>query len=143
MTFDPQSLFRDDIIPPCSKLLGASLIDVDLDAGWVKLGFVPKPEFTNPRGGIQGGFITAMLDELFSFAVYATYEGKCATPTIELSTQFLRTVNVEPLTGIGRIVKAGSKVVFTEAELFDAQGRLCAKATASTMLIPLKPTTDS
>lgn len=124
-------------IPPCTQLLGAKLLDYDVDEGWVKMGFQPKPEFANPRGGIQGGILTAMLDELFSFAAYAHYKGQYATPTIQLSTQFLRTVKVEPLTGVGRVVKAGKKVVFTEAELFCSEGKLCATATASTMLIPL------
>lgn len=126
-------------IPPCTKLLGASIIDYDLDKGWVKMGFQPKPEFANPRGGVQGGILTAMLDELFSFAAFAYFKGEYATPTIQLTTQFLRTVKIEPLTGIGRVVKAGRKVVFSEAELCNAKGQICAKATASTMLVPLKP----
>lgn len=136
MSFDPNFLFTADIMPPCSQLLGTSLIDYDGEAGWVKLGFVPRPEFANPRGGVQGGMLTAMLDELFSFATFIHVKGQYATPTIDVSTQFLKTVKIEPITGMGRVVRAGSRVVFTEAELYNAEGEICTKATASTLLIP-------
>ncbi len=125
------------MIPPCTALLGTTFLDYDLDEAWVKMGFAPKPEFANHRGSIQGGILTAMLDELFSFAAFIHYKGEYETPTIQLSTQFFKAVKVEPLTGIGRVVKAGRKVVFTEAELYNAEGALCTKASASTMLIPL------
>lgn len=48
---------------PCAILLGRQLIEHDQDRGWLKSGFEAKPEFLNPAGRVQGGFLAAMLDD--------------------------------------------------------------------------------
>ena len=63
MTFDPHQFFAEENSPPAPLHLGWRLIDFDFDTGWIKTGFDPKPEFLNPSGNIQGGFISAMLDD--------------------------------------------------------------------------------
>jgi len=50
-------------VPPCSRLLGWRLLDARPEQGWVRIGFDGKPEFCNPAGFIQGGILTAMLDD--------------------------------------------------------------------------------
>ncbi len=124
-------------MPAATKHLGTDLLDCDVEKGWVRLSFEPKPEFVNPHGGIQGGFISAMLDECFSFAAFIHMKGAFRTPTIEMTTQFINHAKIETLHGEGRVVKAGRSVVFSEASLFRADGKLCAKATASTLLVPM------
>jgi len=63
MTFDPHKFFADETLPPAPSHLGWRLIDFDFEQGSIKVGFSPKPEFLNPAGHIQGGFISAMLDD--------------------------------------------------------------------------------
>jgi acyl-coenzyme A thioesterase PaaI-like protein len=48
---------------PCADLLGRRLLGHDEDRGWIKFGFEGKPEFLNPAGRVQGGILTAMLDD--------------------------------------------------------------------------------
>ena len=101
--FDPKELFSKAWLPPATEHLGTSLIECDVDKGWVRLSFEPKPEFVNPHGGIQGGFISAMLDECFSFAAFIHMKGAFRTPTIEMTTQFINHAKVETLSGEGRL----------------------------------------
>ncbi len=49
--------------PPCAVLLGWKLVDIDPDAGTVEIAFTATEQFLNPFGTIQGGFLTAMLDD--------------------------------------------------------------------------------
>lgn len=49
--------------PPSSRLLGWHLLDARPSDGWVRIGFDGKPEFCNPAGFIQGGILSAMLDD--------------------------------------------------------------------------------
>jgi acyl-coenzyme A thioesterase PaaI-like protein len=49
--------------PPSARHLGFELIDFSVDAGWAEVAFMPWPEFANPAGMVQGGFICAMLED--------------------------------------------------------------------------------
>jgi acyl-coenzyme A thioesterase PaaI-like protein len=42
------------------------------------------------------------------------------------------------LRGVGRVVKWGRQVAFTEGELYDADGRLLAKATGTAIPTPFQ-----
>ena len=54
----------DDIpAPPSAKLLGWRLLDARPWDGWLKVGFDGRPEFCNPAGFIQGGILSAMLED--------------------------------------------------------------------------------
>ena len=46
--------------------------------------------------------------------------------------------NIRKLKGIGKVVKWGRQVAFTEGELYDAEGRLLAKATGTAIPTPFK-----
>ena len=65
--------------PPSSKLLGWHLLDARPRDGWVRIGFDGKPEFCNPAGFVQGGFLSAMLDDTMGPAVFVMTEGKLYT----------------------------------------------------------------
>src|SRR5580700_1813127 len=50
-------------LPPAAALLGWELISIDPDAGTIEVAYRADERFLNPVGVIQGGFLTAMLDE--------------------------------------------------------------------------------
>ena len=58
-----RTAFDDFTVPPSSRLLGWHLLDARPAEGWVRIGFDGKPEFRNPAGFIQGGILSAMLDD--------------------------------------------------------------------------------
>ena len=57
-------------------------------------------------------------------------------PTLEMKTSFFRPALPGPISGIGRVVRWGKTIAFTEGELRDAEGRLLAKATGTAMPTP-------
>jgi uncharacterized protein (TIGR00369 family) len=76
--------------PPCTELLGWQLEEIDPEAGTIQVGFHARHEFTNPTGAIQGGFLSAMLDDTLGPALAATLGPDQFAPTVELKVNFLR-----------------------------------------------------
>src|SRR6478672_5414204 len=68
--------------PPCAKLLGWQLLDTRPKEGWIRIGFDGKRDFCNPAGFVQGGILSAMLDDTMGPAVFVMTEGKLYTATI-------------------------------------------------------------
>lgn len=52
-----------------SQLLGMSITSLDIQARTLDAQFLAKPEFLNRAGNVQGGFISAMLDDLMGYAL--------------------------------------------------------------------------
>jgi uncharacterized protein (TIGR00369 family) len=122
--------------PPCARLLGWRLLDARPKDGWVKVAFEAKPEFCNPAGFIQGGFLAAMLDDVMGPAVFTHTEGRLYTASIDMTVQYLAAARPGPMFGEGQVVQLGKSVGFVEARLMDADGTLIARATESVRLIP-------
>jgi uncharacterized protein (TIGR00369 family) len=127
----PPSVFDHFPMPPSAKLLGWTLRDVDTGAGTIEIGFSVDDRFINPGGTVQGGFLAAMLDDTQGPALFAMTNGKVYAPTIDFTVSFLKPARPGDFVGRGRVVSAGKTIVFTEAELFDAEGDLVARATFS------------
>lgn len=121
--------------PPCAELLGWHVVDARPDEGWIKIGFMGRPEFVNPAGSIQGGFLAAMLDDTMGPAVFAATEGALYTATIDMNVSYLKPAKVGPLFGEGQVVQLGKTVAFIEARLTDGDGALVARATSSARLV--------
>jgi uncharacterized protein (TIGR00369 family) len=123
--------------PPAAQTLGWRLDDIDPDAGTVRVWFDARPEFTNPVGVIQGGFLAAMLDDTMGPALVATLEPDQFAPTLELKVNFLRSARPGPIVGAARVVHRGGNIAFLAGELSDAEGRVLATATATAKVVRL------
>ena len=125
-------------VPATSILLGTRVLAVDSAAGTVRMSFEPRPEFCNPMGNVQGGFIVAMLDDCAAVAAVVASGKRIVVPTIELKTSFFGVARLgQKLFGEGRCLKMGRRIAFMEAELFDADGKLLAKLSTSCMPMPM------
>lgn len=126
-------------LPSGSALLGLEVLALSQADRTIETRFDARADrFANPMGHVQGGFLCAMLDECMSLAcVVAAGIGHVA-PTLEMKTSFLRPAPPGWIRGIGRIVRWGRTVAFTEGELFDSEGRLVAKASGTAMPTPLR-----
>lgn len=123
--------------PKGSETLGFEMVGVSQADMRVDVLFDAREEFCNPMGQIQGGYLCAMLDEVMSVAGVVASGMTAVMPTLEMKTQFLRpAMPGQKLRGVGRVVKWGKTIAFTEGELFDAEGRLLAKATGTAMPTP-------
>ncbi|HEX3699265.1 MAG TPA: PaaI family thioesterase [Phenylobacterium sp.] len=122
--------------PPCAELLGWEMVHARPAEGWVRVSFQARPQFRNPAGFIQGGFLAAMLDDTMGPAVFVMTEGALYTATIDMNVSYVAPAKVGPIYGEGRVVHLGKTVGFLEAELRDATGLLIARATSTARLVP-------
>ena len=121
--------------PPCAKLLGWRLLDAKPAEGWIRLGFEGKPEFCNPAGFIQGGLLTAMLDDTMGPAVLVMSEGRLYTTTITMTVNFLSPAKPGPIIAEARVTQLGKTIAFVEGKLMTEDGTVLATATASERLL--------
>jgi uncharacterized protein (TIGR00369 family) len=122
-------------LPPSSKLLGWRLLDVRPRDGWVRIGFDGKTDFCNPAGFIQGGILSAMLDDTMGPAVFAMTEGRLYTATITMTVNFLSPAKLGPITGEAEVKQLGRTIAFVEGRLTAEDGTLLATASASARLV--------
>ena len=116
--------------PPCAKTLGIEFAAIDGERGTVEVKFEAKPEFLNPAGNVQGGFLAAMLDDTMGTALSATLEAGQFAPTVNLNVQFHRPAVLGPLKGLGRVVMRGREICHGSAELWQGD-KIVASATGT------------
>ncbi len=121
--------------PPCAVLLGWELLDANIEKGWVRIGYDAKPDFCNPAGFIQGGLMTAMLDDAMGPAILVGTEGAFYSVTIDLNVHFLGAAKPGRLVAEGRVVQLGKTIGFVESRLMDEGGTPLARASASVRLV--------
>jgi uncharacterized protein (TIGR00369 family) len=124
--------------PNSSQLLGFDLIALNQDEQWVEIAFEAKPEFTNPLGNIQGGFLSAMLDEALSIAGQVASNMTHVMSTLEMKTSYLRPASPGRLVATGRVTRQGRQVIFLEGEVKGPDGKVCATATATALPVEYK-----
>jgi len=144
----PPALTDDDILqrflrtknqPTGSRTLGFRLLSVSQESRSVEVAFDARAEvLLNPMKQIQGGYLCAMLDECMSVACMVASGMTHVAPTVEMKTSFFRPGVPGAIRGVGRVVKWGKAIAFTEGELYDAEGRLLAKATGTAVPTPFK-----
>ena len=125
--------------PTGSQTLGFRLVSVSQETKSVEVAFEARAELLlNPMKQIQGGYLCAMLDECMSVACMVASGMTHVAPTAEMKTSFFRPAKPGPLRGVGRVVRWGRTLAFTEGEIYDAEGRLLAKATGTAVPTPFK-----
>lgn len=122
-------------MPPCAKLLGWRLLDARPEEGWIRIGFEGRRDFCNPAGFVQGGILSAMLDDTMGPAVFAMTEGRLYTATISLTVNFLAPAKPGPIVGEARVTQLGKTVAFVEGRLTAEDGTLLATATTNARLV--------
>src|ERR1700761_2139753 len=103
--------------PPSAQLLGWPVRAARPSEGWLKVGFDGKKEFCNPAGFVQGGILTAMLDDTMGPAVMVMTEGKFYTTTISLTVNFMASARPGPLVAEAKVIQIGKTIAFMEGKL--------------------------
>ncbi|HLC28912.1 MAG TPA: PaaI family thioesterase [Dehalococcoidia bacterium] len=119
--------------PPAAALLGWE--GLTLEPGHVRVRYTARPEFGNPQGAIQGGFLAAMLDDAMGPALFTTLSSEDFAPTIEMKVSFFRPARPGPLFAEGRVVHQTRSLAFLEGTLATEDGDLVATATATARII--------
>jgi uncharacterized protein (TIGR00369 family) len=122
-----------------ASLLGLELIDIDGTAGTTRYSMIAKPEFCNPMGNLQGGIIATALDDASATAIIARAGRRVGVPTLEFKVSFFAAARMnQQVFAIGRVIKFGRTIVFAEADLEDATGKLLARLSTSVMLVEVE-----
>ncbi|WP_442113614.1 PaaI family thioesterase [Pseudomonas sp. NUPR-001] len=124
-------------LPNAADLLGWSFIEYEDKHRQIEVSFNAPAALTNPLGMIQGGMITAMLDDTMGPAVYANLEQNQVALTVKLNTCFKQPAKPGPIIGVGKLVKRGRKYWYTCGMLKDTNDNILATATATFKIVRL------
>jgi uncharacterized protein (TIGR00369 family) len=123
--------------PPISGLMDFGMVSAE--PGRVVFSCQPDESAYNPIGAIHGGLVCTLLDSVAGCALHSTLpQGKGYT-SIEIKVNYLKAVRPTsgPLLATGTVVKAGSRVGFTEGVVTDAGGSVVATATSTLLVFDL------
>jgi len=114
-----------------SKLLGFKFLDLNCEEMWFDAQWEPDLRVCSPTGAVQGGMVTAMLDDTMSLAAVTVAGFDGVVPTLEMKTSFISPVWPGKLRCRGQVIKRGKQFFFTEGWLWDAEGKLLTKSSAT------------
>lgn len=117
---------------PFVELLGFEL--QKFEDGEAQIGFTPSPDHMNSFDVVHGGASMTLLDVVMAHAARSN-EPEMGAVTIEMKTSFMRAAK-GPLQASGRTLHRTATMVFTEGQIHDAAGKLCAHATGTFKLMP-------
>ncbi len=115
---------------PFVSHLGFSL--EKFEGGESAIGYSPKPEHLNSFAVTHGGAVMTLMDVTMATAARSV-QPDMGVVTIEMKTSFMQPApgDGSRLTAKGRLIHRTATLAFTEATLFDAQGKACAHATGT------------
>ena len=102
------------------------------DNGESAITYTPRPEHLNSFAVTHGGAIMTLMDVTMAVAARSVQKDM-GVVTIEMKTSFMQPApgDGSQLTGKGRLIHRTATLAFTEATLYDAQGRACSHATGT------------
>jgi uncharacterized protein (TIGR00369 family) len=122
--------------PACARHLGLELVDFSVSGGWAEMAFTPRPEFANPAGMVQGGFVCAMLDDTMGLTASISQRFAIMVPTLQMSVSYLRPTPISRVIGRGEVLRMGGTTAHLAGTLRLPDGTLLATASASAVLRP-------
>jgi len=137
------TLMAENRHPPIGETLEFYL--VELERGHVVFEGSPSSKVFNPIGSVHGGYAATLLDSACGCAVHSSLPAGQGYTTLELKVSYLRALSEVsgPVRAEGKVVSLGRRVGFSEAHLFDVDGRLCASATSTLLIFPIEKVKDS
>ena len=127
-------------MPSCAVFLGYEFLSIDRERSRMRVRFMGSKEMLNPRGGVQGGMLVAMMDDAMGSMVVALTDGAKGPASVDIHTQFLRPAGVEPLICEAELVYLTRNSAFTRATLMNEAGDIVATATQTAKLFDISGT---
>ncbi len=112
---------------PFVQLLGFDLML--FENGHSQINYEPKPEHLNSFSVVHGGASMTLLDVAMAVAARSVAQ-EMGVVTIEMKTSFMQAAR-GPLIAKGRLMHRTATMAFTEASIFDAEGKICSHATGT------------
>jgi len=111
------------------KMLGIEPQEVK--EGYSKVVLNYREELNNPYGAVHGGVIASLIDVVIGIAVVTKIEVGERTVTADLRINYIRGLKGQKGYAIGRLIRKGKNIAVGEAEVYDSEGQLIAKATGT------------
>ncbi len=104
--------------------------------GWSHLVWVPTPLACNPRGIVQAGVHSVLLDAVMNFAINASLEGDAVSrATLDMRTDTLVPARAEESYQVrGEVVRLTKQVAFAEGWVRDGDDTLVSHANGTFLL---------
>lgn len=107
-------------------------IDLSADDGSARVMLEVQAQHLNRNGTLHGGIHAMMLDAAAGFAASRRLAGETETlvpvVTLSLNTSFLAPAGLGVVEVRGWATGGGYKIVYGEAEVLDANGAVCSRA---------------
>jgi uncharacterized protein (TIGR00369 family) len=97
--------------------------------GQSEIHFDPKPEHQNSFNVVHGGACMTLLDVAMAVAARSV-DKEMGVVTIEMKTTFMQPARGK-LSGKGRLMHRTATMAFTDATIYDSEGKPCAHATGT------------
>ncbi len=105
--------------------------------GHSELHYEARPEHLNSFAVTHGGASMTLMDVTMACAARSV-QPEMGVVTIEMKTSFMQAARGK-LKAQGRLIHRTTSLAFTEATIFDAEGRACAHATGTFKYVKRKP----
>jgi len=116
------------------ETLGARISEAE--PGRVVVELVAGPQHRHGGGVVQGGVVTQLADAAMGMSLATLQEDGIWNTTIELKINFIRPAIEGRLRAVGRVIEMRQTLLFSEADVFDEQDRLVARASSTCMPVP-------
>ena len=110
------------------------------EGGQAEIHYTAKPEHLNSFNVTHGGASMTLMDVVMAHAARSV-EDAMGIVTIEMKTSFMQPA-VGALVAKGRLIHRTATMAFTEATIFDAQGKVCSHATGTFKYVRRLPTSE-
>ncbi len=103
------------------------------EGGQSELHYTPRAEHLNSFDVTHGGAVMTLLDVVMATAARSV-SPEMGVVTIEMKTSFMRPAKVAPgqrLTAKGELQHRTRSMAFTQGQVYDAEGQLCAVSTGT------------
>ncbi len=111
---------------PYLKLLGIELVELESEKAVMSLEMQEK--LRQPHGLLHGGATASIIDTAMAFAVVTCLTDEEKASTVDLTVQYLRPHTEGKIICTAKILRAGKRLLFVSAEVFNEQGKLIATA---------------
>jgi uncharacterized protein (TIGR00369 family) len=128
-------------IPNFNRFLGMDRVRTG--GGHAEIILDVREEFTNRRGVVHGGAVSALLDSALGAAVISGIQPQEWCGTIQISVRFLIPARGPRLTAYGRFQRRGLHVAFADGKVVDVDDRTVATAEGSWYIWPTRPGTPA
>ncbi|HEY8950570.1 MAG TPA: PaaI family thioesterase [Rhizomicrobium sp.] len=123
---------------PTSAWLNQQILELDVETGWVKIGYdLGEPHF-NRFGALHGGSIACVMDDVLAVAAGMVAKWGEIAPTLEMKVSYLNQGGAGKHVAEARVLKRGKQINFLEASLMREDGKVIATSTATIMIAPMK-----